>query len=75
MIFGPVGDERLDANFAYLRSCLSTESRPINDYFVKYDWRWHFPKEDVDAVYAATVENMEKDIAFLERRFGGRKRQ
>ena len=79
MIFGPVGNERLDVNFAYVKEILHknvfTETPPVNDFILKWDWRNHFPKSDEEAIYAAVVENVEKDKAFLENRFGGQKQQ
>ena len=78
MIRGPVGERRLDAHLDWLRQALFAShggNHTFEDCRLKYDWRRYFPKEDEEAIYAATVENMEKDIAFLESRFGGGKRQ
>ena len=76
MIFGPVGDRRIDENFAHLRMTLHRchgNDPPIDELRLKYDWKRCLPKEDIDAIETLIVENLEKDMAFLESRFGGKR--
>ena len=76
MIRGPIGERRLDENFAFLRmtlhACHSGDYPPVDELRLKYDWKRCFPKEDFDAIETLIVENLEKDMAFLESRFGGK---
>jgi len=64
-IFGPVGDRRLDEQFAYLRHSVfasQCEKPPsIDDLRIKYDYKRCFPKDVLSAV-EEMVGNMEADI-------------
>jgi hypothetical protein len=77
MIAGPTGDVRLDANFAWLRetvaSYLSGHPHTIDEFVFKFDYKRHFPKEDMEAIEEIVVQNLDKDMETLERRFGGRR--
>jgi len=67
MIRGPTGDERLDANFGWLRhviwKCQASDPPSIEDLTFKFDYRNHFrPKGTLSAI-EAMVENIDKDVA------------
>ena len=72
MIYGPVGEKRLDANFAYLRQiivgCHSTseERHSIEDFVLKFDYKDHFREDDP----LAALINPESDFEYLQKRFG-----
>ena len=76
MIRGPVGESRLDIHFAWLRQAVISgyaDPRPtIEECKLKYSYKDWFPKDLEDAL-EEIVANIEKDIAVLERRFGGKK--
>jgi hypothetical protein len=73
MIRGPAGEERLDVYFAWLHQAIRAgyaEPRPsIEDCRLKFDYRRHFPKEDIAEEIADCID-AEADMAFLESRFG-----
>ena len=66
MIYGPVGDRRLDAHFAYLTHavvCGYAETKPkVEDMQLKYDYRRHFPKDALTEI-ARAIENVDADVA------------
>ena len=72
MIYGPVGEQRLDVNFAWLRqiiaACHSTseEKHSIEDFVLKYDYKGYFNEDDPLAAFL----NPEKDFDYLQKRFG-----
>ena len=75
MIFGPTGDRRLDEHFAWLRhvvfSCHCERPPTLDECVLKYDWKRYFPKDDKTIL--AEAVNFERDFAFLESRFLGKK--
>ena len=75
MIYGPVGDQRMDENFAYLRhvfcSCHTDNPPPIENFRLKYDYKWYF--RDAESAVEEMVNNIEKDIEYLVSRFGGKR--
>ena len=74
-IFGPVGDQRMDANFAWLRQvveyCHTYQPRPVEDFALKYDYKQHF--RDAESAVEAMVNNIEKDIEHLVSRFSNKR--
>jgi uncharacterized protein with von Willebrand factor type A (vWA) domain len=70
MINGPVGDKRLDINFAWLRYIVAAShcderNRPTFDEMIlKFDYRDYFVKEEEG-------EQACRDFEYLMQRFGG----
>jgi len=66
MIFGPVGDRRLDEHFAYLRHHVIrayTDNTPdIDECRLKYDYTSYFPK-DLKTELKKMIGNIDEDIA------------
>jgi hypothetical protein len=71
MIFGPVGDRRLDEHFAYLRHDVIrsyAENPPdIDECRLEYDYRRCFPK-DLETELEELIGNVDADIAKITTR-------
>jgi hypothetical protein len=65
MIYGPVGERRLDVQFDYLRLFIaaahSTETPNIDECRLKFDWKHHFPQDALSEI-EEMVANADKDI-------------
>ena len=74
-IRGSIGEKRLDAHLAWIRQALYAShggEAKIEDCMLKFSYKDHRPKEEdnLDSIETTLLENLEKDIAFLESRFG-----
>ena len=79
-IRGPIGEKRLDDHLDLLRLALTRPhdgDATFEDCRLKYSYKNHRPKEEegIDSIETTLLENLEKDMAFLESRFGGKRRQ
>ena len=77
MIRGPIGEKRLDLHLDLLRLALIRPhdgDATFEDCRLKFSYKdWLPQEEDFDAIETLIVENLEKDMAFLESRFGGKR--
>ena len=63
-IFGPVGEQRMDLHFAYLRWTLAEQSggkTTLGDHMLQFDYRNHFPKDAVTQI-ERMIENADADV-------------
>jgi hypothetical protein len=77
MITGPTGDERMDAHFAHIRQIIVAchgNNSTVGEHLLTFDYKDHFRDEDdFESIEEEIVNNVEKDMETLERRFGGRR--
>jgi len=69
MIRGPIGEKRLDENFAWMRQAQT--GNKIEECRLKYDYRRYFPKDDIVEEIAERI-NTDADMAFFESWLGKR---
>ena len=75
-IRGPIGEQRLDEHFAWLRQAVRagySDSQPtIEDCRLNYDWRRCFPK-DAEAAIEEMVANADAEMENIINRFKKRR--
>ena len=75
MIRGPVGEQRLDENFAWLRQTLLAchgNKYTIEECRLKYNYKGCFPKDVADAI-EEMVANADAEMESIINRFGGKR--